>query len=63
MKQPILIEIPLPEIRPGGAYITMSKGQWDALLAAAYEARWFLLEVDDREMVVKAYQKPLKPDA
>lgn len=59
MKQPKLTEVPVPEIQPGGAYITMDRGQWDALLAAAYEARWFLLEVDDREMVVKAYQKPL----
>lgn len=62
MKQPKLTEVPVPEITPGGAYITMDPGQWDALLAAAYEARWFLLEVD-RDVVVKAYRKSAKDDA
>jgi hypothetical protein len=37
--------------------MTMSSGQWDALLAAAYEDGWVLLEVDEHETPVKAYQK------
>ncbi len=37
--------------------VTMSPGQWDALLQAAYDARWTLLEVDADEVPVKAYRK------
>lgn len=44
-------------LRPGAVYITMADGQWDATLAAAYEAGWILLEVDGRDRPVRAYQK------
>jgi hypothetical protein len=37
--------------------VTMSEGQWDALLAAAYEQDAILLEVDTNEMPVRAYRK------
>jgi hypothetical protein len=37
--------------------ITMGVGQWDALLAAAYADGWILLELDDQEKPVGAYQK------
>ena len=37
--------------------ITMSVGQWDGALAAAYETGWILLELDDNEVPVRAYQK------
>jgi hypothetical protein len=37
--------------------ITMSVGQWDNTLSAAYQAGWILLELDDNEVPVRAYQK------
>ena len=45
---------------PGGTRVpmmTMSVGQWDALLSAAYEQGWILLELDDDERPVRAYRK------
>jgi hypothetical protein len=39
--------------------VTMSTGQWDALLAAAYEAGWTLLELDADEVPVRAYRKAM----
>ena len=44
-----------------GLMITMSSGQWDALLAAAYEQGWILLELDDDERPVRAYRKCSDP--
>ncbi len=59
MKKPILIPVPLPkEIgTPGQCFITFSPGQWDGILAAAYERGWMLLLIKD-EVAVKAFQKP-----
>jgi hypothetical protein len=36
----------------------MSTGQWDTLLRAAYDQGWVLLELDDDERPVAAYQRP-----
>jgi hypothetical protein len=44
--------------RPGALIITMSIGQWDTMLAVAYEQGWLLVELDDDEMPVRAYRKP-----
>jgi hypothetical protein len=49
--------IPLDEALSRGRVVTMSRGQWDALLAAAYDAGWTLLEVDDCERPVRAFRK------
>ena len=60
MKRPELTEIPLDDINifgPGKCTITMSEGQWDALLAAAYENGWTLLELDEHEILVKTYRR------
>ena len=38
--------------------MTMSEGQWDGLLAAAYEHGWILLELDADERPMRAYRKP-----
>ena len=46
----------LTRATPGALIITMGKGQWDALLSAAYEAGWILLEVDADEKPVRAYR-------
>lgn len=59
--RPPLTEVPLAEVlppRPGACSITMSVGQWDTLLQAAYEAGWVLLELDDNEFPVRAYRRP-----
>jgi hypothetical protein len=40
------------------AYVTLSAGQWDDLLAAAYDDGWVLLELDDDEQPVRAYRRP-----
>jgi hypothetical protein len=42
---------------PGARVMTMAEGQWDGLLAGAYAAGWILLEVDDDERPVRAFQK------
>ncbi len=58
--RPPLNRIPLGDAlpyRPREASITMSVGQWDNLLAAAYQAGWILLELDDQEQPVAAYQR------
>lgn len=58
MTRPQLSEVSLADVlpfRPGFATVTMSIGQWDTLLAAAYGSGWILLELDDDERPVKAY--------
>lgn len=42
---------------PPAIVMTMSVGQWDGLLSAAYEQGWILLELDDNEVPVRAYRK------
>jgi hypothetical protein len=59
MRPSDLRAIPLAEALGAGLnYVTMSTGQWDNLLAAAYDAGWILLELDGNERPVRAYQKP-----
>ena len=59
MRRPALNEIPLDggTILKRGVIITMSTGQWDGLLAAAYDAGAVLLELDEHEKPIKAYQR------
>ena len=63
MKRPELNEIPLREAMAGilggggGLIITMSVGQWDALLDEGYNRGALLLEIDQNEQPVKAYQR------
>lgn len=63
MKRPVLNEITLDggTILKRGLIVTMSVGQWDGLLAAAYDRGATLLELDDDEMPIKAYRR--KADA
>jgi hypothetical protein len=59
--QPTLNRVPLADVfppKPGVAYVTMSPGQWDGVLAEAYSAGWVLLELNDREQPVRAYRRP-----
>lgn len=61
MSRPHLHAIPLEEalpLKPGKLTITMSEGQWDALLQAAYDAGDVLLELDDHEQPIRAYRRP-----
>jgi hypothetical protein len=57
--RPILNEIPLAggRILNPGVVITMRAGQWDNLLAAAYDTGATLLELDDDETPIKAYRR------
>lgn len=58
MKRPILNEIPLEGgIFESGLIVTMSPGQWDRLLAAAYDRGATLLELNDNEIPVRAYRR------
>jgi len=41
----------------GRVTMTMGEGQWDALLEAAYDQDCVLIEVDDDERPVRAYQR------
>jgi len=53
-----LKSIPLADALAARArFMTMAEGQWDALLAAAYERGWILLELDDNEVPVRAFCK------
>jgi hypothetical protein len=44
--------------RRAGVVITMSIGQWDSFLAAGYAQGCVLLELDDDEYPIRAYQRP-----
>lgn len=55
-----LHSVPLASVwplRPNVLSITLGRNQWDAMLEAAYLAGWVLLELDDDERPVAAYQK------
>ena len=65
MHRPELSQIPLEaamlnltEGSPGQLMVTMSIGQWDYFLQAAYEEDCILLELDDAERPVRAYRRP-----
>lgn len=66
MERPILNEAPLGEVISalmGGkrsVVVTMSIGQWDGFLQAAYDHGWNLLELDKNENPVQAYRKQMK---
>ncbi len=54
-------KIPLSEAIParqGVCYCTMSIGQWDDFLCAAYDCGYVLIELDDEERPVAAYMRP-----
>ena len=55
-----LRRIPLEEVLPlgrrGQRVITMAEDQWDTLLSVAYRHGWVLLEVDELERPVRAFQ-------
>jgi hypothetical protein len=59
----VLNEIPIGGImaKPQ-VVVTMSTGQWDGLLAAAYDSGAVLLEVDEHERPIKAYQRKTGTD-
>jgi hypothetical protein len=60
-QRPKLREVALADVlpaRPGRCYITCSPGQWDAWLSGAYAAGWILLELNEDEEPVRAYQAP-----
>ena len=65
MKRPVLNEMPLNVVMEsllGGkpsVNITMSQGQWDGFLQAAYDADHNLIELDENGIPVKAYRKKL----
>jgi len=41
----------------GGVTVTMSQGQWDALLQAAYDTGATLIELDENERLTAAYRR------
>ena len=54
----VLNEIPLEGVFSSPQVIvTMSTGQWDKLLEAAYDSGAILLELDDSETPLKAYRR------
>jgi hypothetical protein len=63
MKRPVLNETALGGITlERGVIITMSIGQWDGLLAAAYDHGAVLLELDDDEKPIRAYRRKTGAD-
>lgn len=66
MKRPKLNEVPIPTnpFQPGCVCITISPGQWDALIKTMYDRGHLLLEIEEvngQEKVVRAYRKPSPP--
>ena len=63
MKRPKLNKIDLKGMMAdfldgrAGVVVTLSPGQWDKLLQAAYDAGHTLLELDAYEVPVRAYRK------
>ncbi len=58
MKRPKLNEVPLSTITDKPTLlVTMSTGQWDRFLQAAYDAGATLLELDENEIPARAYRK------
>ena len=64
MRRPQLNRIPLEAALgilcnavKGQCIITMSAGQWDMLLEAAYQQGWTLLELDRKERPIAAYKR------
>jgi hypothetical protein len=58
--RPPLREVPLQSVLPfkhGQCYATMSPGQWDTALEAAYDLGFIMLELDDDEQPRRAYQR------
>lgn len=55
--KPLAITAAFAALQQGGRVMTMGVGQWDSLLAAAYEQGWILLELDNNEVPVRAYRK------
>jgi hypothetical protein len=58
--RPTLRQIPLSEAVPlksGEVTVTLSVGQWDAALETYYDQGCVLLELDDDEIPVRAYQR------
>jgi len=62
MKRPELNEVPLSSTMFGkpSVSVTMSQGQWDSSLQAAYDAGHNLIELDENEIPVRAYKKRLE---
>lgn len=54
--RPPLQRVPLPTVLPNCLIVTMSPGQWDKFLWSAYKGHALLLEMDENEMPVKAFQ-------
>ncbi len=54
---PVSLAVVLPMVAPN-VYVTMSPGQWDNLLRAAYDSQAVLLELDDDEKPVRAFRRP-----
>lgn len=61
MRRPELNQVPLSSTMFGtgkpSVNITMSQGQWDGFLQAAYETGHNLIELDDNEIPVRAYRR------
>lgn len=66
MKRPQLRSVPLVDVLSLGTMsmvvMTMSRDQWDSILAGAYEDGFVLLELDANENPVRAYQKAGPPE-
>ena len=63
MKRPKLNEVDVIEIAfEPGVILTMRPNQWDHLLDAAYKNGSLLLEVDENEILLRAFQKVIEEE-
>ena len=63
MKRPVLNEVELESAKTCKLIITMSPDQWDALLDEGYNCGALLLEIDQNEQPVRAYQRRIEGQA
>ncbi len=57
MKAPKLHVVPFPAYSPELRIITVRRGQWDEIIAEAYNKGWHVIEMDENDKPVRAYQK------
>lgn len=58
--RPKLTAIPVATVwppKPGQMTVTIEEGEWNIIIEICYAAGWVLIEVDEQEQVIRAYQK------
>lgn len=63
-ERPRLTPVPVSLVwppRPGQLTACMERGEWSILFSVFYEVGWVLIEVDEENQILHAYQKRPRP--